>query len=292
MTNFHGLATLRLQNEQLSLDVLANAPRIVRLQPRNHPNLFADLEDFSVPTPHGDFYFHGGHRLWHAPEAMPRTYIPEAHNARHTLLENGVRLEQPAEPWTHIAKTLEIRLHPTLAQVEVVHELRNEGAWAVELAPWALSMFRLGGTAIFPQPHEKTDSAGLLPNRQIALWQYTRVDDSRLSLRDDYILIHATPSLPPVKIGYFNPAAWMAYHIEGVLFVKRFSTTTPGAPFPDGGCNTESFCNHQFVELESLGALTKLQPGASVTHTEHWEVFETLNQPFLSASLQEMLASW
>jgi hypothetical protein len=31
------------------------------------------------------------------------------------------------------------------------------------------------------------------------------------------------------------------------------------------------YCNDSFVELETLGPLTHLASGASVTHVEHWE---------------------
>jgi hypothetical protein len=36
------------------------------------------------------------------------------------------------------------------------------------------------------------------------------------------------------------------------------------------------YCNDQFVELESLGPLTKLNPGAEIKHIEKWDVIEGL----------------
>jgi hypothetical protein len=289
MTKFNGQPTLILENKFIYLETLATAPRIVRLQPRGKANLFVHLPPDPMPTPYGDFFLHGGHRLWHAPEAMPRTYIPDNTGLKVSYFPNGLRLSQPTEPWTHIAKTIEIRLDPERPQLTIQHELRNDGAWAVELAPWALTMFRLGGTAIFPQPTGNVDPDGLLPNRQLAIWPYSQISDPRLTLRDDYILLHARPSLPPLKIGYFNPAGWQGYYLDGILFVKRFDPQ-PGAMFPDGGCNTESYCNHQFIELESLGPLRPFQPGETITHTEIWELYDSLDQPFLSDDIQAALA--
>jgi hypothetical protein len=52
------------------------APRIVR-QSERFDNLFANLGNEGLTTPYGEFHFRGGHRLWHSPEAMPRTYIPD-----------------------------------------------------------------------------------------------------------------------------------------------------------------------------------------------------------------------
>ncbi len=288
--NFNGRPTHILENDFVKIECLATSPRIVRFSPSGRPNLFAELADTPLETPHGPFYFHGGHRLWHAPEAMPRTYIPDHEGAVMSLVPGGLRFDQPTESWTHIAKSIEIRLNETRPQVVLHHELRNDGPWTVELAPWALTMFRLGGVGIFPQPTGNTDPAGLLANRQLTLWPYTRIDDPRLILRDDYILLRASGSLPPVKVGYYNPHGWQGYFLEGTLFIKRFDPH-PGAPFPDGGCNTETYTNHQFIELESLGPLTRLAPGETIQHTETWELYEGVNQPFIPAGLQQLLTA-
>jgi hypothetical protein len=216
---------------------------------------------------------------------MPRTYSPDNTGAIITTLATGVRIDQPTEPGTGIAKSLTIELHAERAAVTVTHILRNDNLWAVEFAPWALTMFRLGGVGIFPQA---TNDTGLLANRQLSLWAYTRINDPRLHLADDYILVHATPSLPPVKFGYFNPHGWQGYYIDGILFIKRYEVIH-NAAFPDGGCNTETYTNNKFIELETLGVLGSVPPGASVTHVETWEVYAGLDQPFIPESLRERI---
>ena len=55
------------------------------------------------------------------------------------------------------------------------------------------------------------------------------------------------------------------------LFIKSF-TFRPGAEYPDRGCSFETYTDAQILELESLGPLTTLQPGASVEHVEHWHL--------------------
>jgi hypothetical protein len=291
-SNFHGSPTRILENEFIQLEYLVLAPRIVRLSLKGFPNLFADMGNEKLTTAYGDFYLRGGHRLWHSPESMPRTYIPDVAGVTVNEIPGGVRIDQPEEPWTHIAKSIEIRLNPGRPQVILQHELRNDGAWAVELSPWALTMFRLGGVAILPQPVGNADPAGLLANRQLAIWPYARMGDPRLVLRDDFILIKAestaTAESSPIKLGYFNPQGWLAYWIDGVLFTKRFDPI-PDVQFPDGGCNTESYCNHKFLELETLGPLVKLSPEATVTHTETWELYSSLDQPFITESIRSIL---
>jgi hypothetical protein len=290
MPNFHGESTLVLENGSLRVEYLPESARIVHLSTKDGPNLLADLGLTPLPTPYGEFFFRGGHRLWHAPEAMPRTYVPDNSGGLMSQLDDGVRIEMPTETWSHVAKVIEIHLDSKSARAIVRHELRNDGAWAIEFAPWALTMLRLGGTAIFPQPAEKVDQAGLLPNRRFSLWPYSRIGDPRLHLRDDYVIIHATPSLPPLKLGYFNPSGWMAYWLDGVLFSKHFDASAD-ASYPDYGCNAETFCNDKFIELESLGPLHRIDPGKSVVHSETWELHETLEVPFLPREVQESIRS-
>ena len=210
MPNFHGEPTKILGNKFLQLEYLSNSARIVRFSPKGKDNLFADLGLSPAKTPYGNFYLRGGHRLWHSPEAMPRTYIPDNEGGVVSEIPNGVRIEMPVEPWTHISKSIEIQLNPDQPQVILKHELRNDGAWSVQFSVWAVTMFKLGGVGIFPQPVENVDEEGLLSNRQLTIWPYTKINDERLTLRDDFILVHAKSSLPPNKFGYFNPHGWMA----------------------------------------------------------------------------------
>ena len=278
-----------LKNDFLQIEYLTNSLRITGLTPFGKNNLLVDLSDLApVPTPYGDFHFRGGHRLWHAPESMPRTYIPDTGKLRITELTNGVLLETRTEPGTGIRKQVEITLVSDAPSVRLAHTLFNDGLWAVELAPWAITQFRLGGTVILPMPVEVVDPAGLLPNRQLSLWPYARINDPRLKLGDQFVLFKADALLPPFKLGYFNPHGWMAYWLDGVLFWKMFDVQA-GRVHPDNNCNAELYCNDRFVELESLAPLTTLQPNEWVTHVETWEVHTGLDA--LPMEVQEALAS-
>lgn len=291
MSEFQGLPTRVLDNGLISLDVLANAgPRIVRLSAFGKDNLFADIPT-SVNTQQGVFFFRGGHRLWHSPEVLQRTYVPDNDGVLIEELNDGVRLKGTTEIGTGITKLIEIHLAVNRAAVTIKHILRNDGPWQVELAPWALTMFRLGGTVILPQPVGNSDQNGLLNNRILALWPYTKINDQRLVLRDDFILIHASENPSPFKLGYYNPHGWMAYWVDGILFRKTFDISPTGATYPDGGCNTETYCNDQFVELESLGSLVRLEPGEEAYLTETWELYPGLNVPFLSKEICDTLKS-
>jgi hypothetical protein len=271
--DFFGLTTEKLGNEHISLEYLAEAgPRIVRFgKADSKVNLLAEVPDLFWETPYGKYLIRGGHRLWHSPEAFPRTYVPDNEGLEIERADGGVRLVQPVEGSTGIRKSIEIRLESDQPRVHLVHCLKNEGMWPVELAPWAITQVVLGGVAILPQPKIDQDPSALLPNRQVVMWPYSRWSDPRLELHDDYILIRGKAHIPPFKLGYANKSGWIAYLLSDFLFVKRFELLA-GSSYPDFGCNTECYCNDRFLEIESLGPITLLQPGQEVLHRETWEL--------------------
>jgi hypothetical protein len=251
--DFFGLPTQFLENEHLKLEFLSEAgPRLVRLFLHgSDENQFVEIPETKIDTPSGVLALHGGHRLWHAPEAFPRTYMPDNDGLAVEKTASGVRLTGAVEAGTGIRKTMDIQLRPDRPGLTLRHSLQNLGQWPVELAPWALTQLPLGGTAVLPQQVGPLDRDGLLPNRQVALWPYTRLDDKRLHLRDDFILIQARPQIPPLKVGYLNRTGWVGYLRHGVFLIKRFD---PGGAF----CNlaaTPGYCNDEFIELGTLAPL-------------------------------------
>ncbi|MEM7115212.1 MAG: hypothetical protein AAF614_22420 [Chloroflexota bacterium] len=285
-TSFYGLPVKTIENEHLRLDVLAEAgPRIVRLfLSGSDLNLLAEVPDGFADTVNGRFHFRGGHRLWHAPEQFNRTYVPDSAGLTITEGEGRVCLKQPIESQTGIGKAMVLELDGSRAAVTIHHELTNHGVWTVELAPWGITQLRLGGTAVFPQQVGPVDADGLLPNRHLVLWPYTNIQDPRLQLGNEHILIKADPVDAAFKIGSFNRTGWLAYFVEDLLFCKRFAAEA-GATYPDTGCNAEIYANHQFIELESLAPLRLLAPSETVRHTEVWELYGGQVEPRTAAEV-------
>ncbi|MCA9867623.1 MAG: hypothetical protein KIS95_09240 [Anaerolineae bacterium] len=274
MPDYHDQPAARLENDSLILDYLTEAgPRIVRLIPKAlGENLLAETPDYDLPTPYGRYRLWGGHRLWHAPEAAARTYVPDEGNLRVATAANEVSLARD-EPITGIRKELTITMSRDAARVHLIHRLTNTGLWPVELAPWAITQLRLGGTALLPTTGPAGDE-GLLPDRLFALWPYSRWDDPRFRPGEEAIEIVTQPIARPFKLGYLNHAGWLAYRYGGVTFTKRW-TPRPAQRHVDFGCNAEVYTNDRHLELETLGPLVRLSPGESVEHVEAWEVGAT-----------------
>jgi hypothetical protein len=278
-TNYRGGDALTLTTSALELTVTtAVGPRIVSLKPRGSKakNLF--LEFPADEKPYHGYMLRGGHRLWHSPEHIVRTYQPDDSPLAVKPLPKGVALAQPVEEKTGLQKAMKIELSGERT-VKVTHALTNHGLWAVECAAWALTMLRGGGYGVLPLPPKGSHSGGdLLPGYALVPWTYTDLSLPTWELNRDFIGINVTKAKEAQKLGITNYAGWSAYWLDGVAFVK-YASVIPGATYPDLGCAWETFTNGDMIEFETLSPLVKLAPGDSVFHSEHWTLLEGFAKP-------------
>lgn len=268
--DFFGRPTAFLQNDLIRVEYLTYAgPRIVRVfLDGDLENQLAEMNHKQIETSEGTFNMMGGHRLWHAPESSPRTYIPDEDGVSLIQREQEVVLLGPVEAKTGIQKQIRLELKEGLRGLILHHRLTNFGFWMVELAPWAITQFPLGGEARFSVDAPVTSP--YLPNRQITFWSYTRTNDPRLKINDQDVVISAEAGSPPFKIGSMNHQGWVSYTRRGWRFEKRFQPQVDRI-HPDMNCNTEIYVWDDFIELETLGPIARLAPGESVEHEEVWE---------------------
>jgi hypothetical protein len=269
---------LRLSNGTAEVVVTTDVgPRVLGYAFAGGENILGEHPDAAVETEWGVFRPYGGHRLWTAPEATPRSYSPD--NSPLTAIPEGalgVRLLQEADARTGTQKEMTVTLDREGAGVSIVHRVTNRGVWPVELAPWALTIMRPGGVVVIPQEPFGPHPEHLLPARPLVLWPYTDLTDARLALGRRFIRVKVDERrAEPQKIGLLNKRGWAAYHAGATLFVKRYGYEE-GARYPDYGCNTEVFTAGPFVEVESLAPLTRLGPGEAAEHEERWELYDSV----------------
>jgi len=276
----------RLSNGVVDLVFTADVgPRIIRFGFVGEDNEFKEFSELLGLVGGDEWRIYGGHRLWHAPETFPRTYYPDNEPVKVEQHAAFVRVIQPVEPTTGIEKEMDLWLSPDAAHVTVTHRLRNRNLWAVELAPWALSVMAQGGTAILPLPPRGSHTENLAPTSTLTLWAYTDMPDPRWTWGTRYVLLRQDPGgQTPQKVGAMVPEGWAAYAREGHLFVKTFAYV-PGEPYPDLGCSAEVFTNADFLEVESLGPFANLLPGAAAEHVEHWFLFRDVPVPHNESDL-------
>jgi hypothetical protein len=258
----------------VTLDV---GPRVIRLAVPGGRNVFKEFADEMGKTQGDRWMSFGGHRLWHAPEAYPRTYAPDFSPVEHSFGGGVLRLAQGTEPETGIQKEMELRLQG--GAVHVTHRLTNRNPWPIELAPWSLSVMAAGGRALVPQEAFIPHPDALNPARPLVLWHFTRMNDPRFTWGDRLVQVREDASVESKqKIGVCNRQGWAAYAVNGDLFVKSVPWFA-GATYPDMGCNCEVFTQPGFLEVETLGPLARLEPGAATEHVERWKVIRGVELP-------------
>ena len=265
----------RISDGALELIVTTDiGPRVISYGFVGAENILGEVPSEIIRTDFGDFKPWGGHRLWTAPEANPRSYVPENDPIEYEIVDaNTIRLTKQPDEHTRIEKEMTVSLEAD-GSVAIRHRLTNRGVWEIELAAWALTIMNGGGEVILPQEPFKSWDEELLPARPLVLWHYTDLSDPRWTIDGKYIRLRSDETLPaPQKIGICNKQGWAAYMRAQTLFIKFFDYEE-GASYVDYGSNNETYTAGNFIELESLGPQRRLAPGESTLHTERWHLFK------------------
>ncbi len=258
-----------------TLDV---GPRLIRFGFVDGPNVFKEFEDMMGRTGDDKWNIYGGHRLWHAPEEMPRTYVVDNSPVAHEDHGDFLRLRPPLESTTGLQKEYDVYLLEG-ARARIVHRTINHNVWGVEFAMWALSVMDAGGACFFPLPERGGHPENLEPASTLTLWKFSDLSDPRWQFMPKYIGLKQDASKSsPQKIGAWVPDGWAAYANKNQLFVKYFEAHEDEL-YPDMNCNFETFTNESMLEVETLGPLLVLEPNESVEHVEEWALFDNVAMP-------------
>ncbi|MBA4123530.1 MAG: hypothetical protein H0X72_13840 [Acidobacteria bacterium] len=269
---------IRLSNGEVEVIVSTDVgPRILHYSLVGGENIFGLHADAKVETALGEFRPYGGHRLWIAPENMPNSYAPDNSPIEYEFNEakNSIRLMQAVENVTKTQKEIIVTLDETGSGVSINHKISNCGADMIEIAAWALTIMRGGGEALIPnEPFAAYGAETLLPVRNLTLWSYTDLSDSRWQFDKDFIRLRTGgEKSEPQKIGVLNKQGWAAYQFKDLQFIKQFDFTK-NAVYPDMNSNTELYTAGDFIEIESLAPLHKVEPNESTEHVERWKLLK------------------
>jgi len=262
----------RISNGEVEAIVTGDiGPRVMRYGFVGGQNFFKEFADQLGRSGEAEWQPRGGHRLWMAPEDKVKSYAPDNGPVEIRVEDGALTATGPVEPLTGLEKRITVRMAPEGSAVEVTHRIGNRGAEACRLAPWALTMMAPGGVGIHGLPPRARYDEVLDASGPLVLWAYTDLTDARWKLLRQYLVLRQDPRrATPQKMGSFCTRTWGAYYRQGELFVKRSRAQGPIAAYPDYGCSFETFTNADFLELETLGPIERLEPGESVSHTENW----------------------
>lgn len=281
----------RMSNGTVELIVTSDiGPRIMRYAFVGGQNFFWNDPDGLGKSGEAEWQLRGGHRVWVGPENRLYTYPPDNSPAQIEMKGNVLIATQAVEKETSIQKQLVIRMEPSGSGVEIVHRLTNKGVFSLDIAGWALTMMAQGGTGITGFPPRGTHQENLEPTNPLVMWAYTDLSDSRWKFTKKYMMLRQdVKRSDPQKLGLFNKKTWAGYLLGNELFVKR-TDADPARTYPDFGCSYETFTNEKFLEIETLGPMTKIPAGGTVEHVERWSLHKNISIPaWTDADLDRVL---
>jgi hypothetical protein len=298
---------LRISNGDAELLVTLDVgPRILSYRLKGGKNVFKEYPEQLGKSGESDWMIRGGHRLSIAPEDPKRSYVPDNDPVTYKVLDKStglVRLTAAPDKVNGITREMDVLLAAKGSRVKVVHRIKNVGTKAVELSPWAVTVLAPGGVEIIPEPPRKpfpndpskASVADYAPDRSIVFWPYFSFLNQGWNFGVKYITLW--PSLTrqgakygPTKVGMKHRMEWVAYLNEGNLFVKRFDFEKDKT-YPDGGCNLETFANADMLDIETLGPLVQLAPGAVIEHTETWDLVSGVGSYVHQAEIDKVVVS-
>ncbi|MBI5280782.1 MAG: hypothetical protein HY858_03800 [Candidatus Solibacter usitatus] len=263
----------RISNGEVELIVTSDiGPRVMRYGFVGGQNLFWVQKEGAGKSGEPAWVTRGGHRIWVGPEDIRYTYPPD-NGPVQVEVKGGVLIAtQPVEKETGIRKQLEIRLAATGSSVTVVHRLVNTGNMPLEYSAWALTMMAPGGHGVTGFPPRGTHPENLQPTNPLVMWAFSDLTDPRWKFTRKYLILRMEPgNKTPTKLGHHNPKTFGAYILNGEMFLKQYNAAAVER-HPDMGCSFETFTNADFLELETMGPLTKVQSGGAVEHVERWSL--------------------
>jgi len=267
----------RVSNGEIEAIVTGDVgPRIIRFGFVGGQNMFKEYADQLGKSGEAAFQLRGGSRVWKAPEDPVATWAPDNVPVNIKFTSSGLIATAPVEPLTKLQKEIEISMEATGTKVTVSNRITNHGLFALEFSPWVLTMMAQGGMVVAGFPPRGTHPANLEVTNPLAMWAYTDLSDPRWKFTKKYLTLKQDPNNSNAqKLGSFNVDTWAAYLLNGEAFVKR-AKADPAKTYPDFGCSFETFTNNEFLEIETLGPMTKVQPEHTVEQVEQWGLYKNV----------------
>ena len=269
-------------------------PRIIRCSHMGKENLmFEDIGrtlTHDVSSLYGEgktWNIYGGHRLWFSPETFPATYYPDNEKVVYTTNSHGAEFIPKQQDETGLQLSVSVEMDDNEPKLSVTHTITNAGKARLTGSAWALSVLDAGGIAIVPLSKKQT---GLLPSRNIVLWDYTDMTDDRLLFGKDAVAVRQDSSKRnPLKIGIGQATGKIAYINHGQALIKEYDADDSAA-YPDFGASTEIYTCPSFTEAETLSPLMTIGEWEKIVHTERWTLVDNVASPEFTGEAVAALA--
>ena len=262
----------------ITLDI---GPRIISFKFIDEENVLLDDRHKFEPLGGKEFdehYFEGaaweslgGHRLWVAPESLPETYNPDMKPVDYSVNDNTVTFTQAPQTENGVQISFKITMDESKPEMLVEHYGTNITNEDKEFALWPITVMAKNGIEIIPL---NTNDTGLLPNRNLTFWPYSKLNDPRLNVLERYVTVKQDPNnTDAFKIGVDCNQGVGYYVLNNTVFSKEYNHTMFGK-YPDFSASYESYTNETILEFESLSPLFNVAPNETIKHTEKFVLYK------------------
>ena len=216
------------------------------------------------------WYLYGGYRLWMSPEYLPVTYYPDNDEVEYVIKGDTVIFVPPVQKENELQMLYSLTLSGD-GKITVNNRLINFSHSRKQGAAWTLCVMSKNSYTFGLQTARDT---GLLPNRTLVLWPYTKLNDKRITINDRLIAVKQDPDGDgALKVGFNNEAGTVITVTEdGTEFIQRYKTDHKNGKYPDGGCSCEIYSCADFTESETLSPIQTILPGHSLDFSIEWEL--------------------
>jgi len=162
--------------------------------------------------------------------------------------------------------------------IRIEYLIKNISGKAKQVGPWEVTRVPCGGLVFFPDGGKgKVPESNLKPDLQKDGINWVAIDKKPI---EDHQKLFST-----AKEG------WLAYYLNGLLFIKQFPDIQPENYSPQQG-EVEIYINKEksYTELENQGAYRLLQPGESIEYIVNWYLVPITETVKIEVGSQELVS--
>jgi len=185
----------------------------------------------------------------------------------------SVRLTSPSDEATGVQLVKVIELAESGAGLAVRQTMRNVGPKEIAYCFWDRTMTGAAYGFFELNPKSRFPARWSVRQGGPRTYRYDGASPSSPRVRIVGDLLVTVPGKKMEKVGADSMAGWIAGFRDGWLYVKRFPVY-PDGDYADGGNSVEFWVDAAGTrtEIEPLSPKVKLQPGASYSFDERWDL--------------------
>lgn len=226
-------------------------------------------EPISQKIPPDIFFKRYGHEIMLAYEKN-KPVVLSSGTTIYSILKEGV-VFSCSNPKLGLSANLEIIIQDKSNSIMIVHSIENTNEKTQNFSICSSTFVTQDGTLLVPQ---NMDDLGNSPNRVLALWKKSNINDSRLYVANEYLRFNntSTDKSSVLKLGINNRRAWSTYTKDGNTFLKHYLHNKK-AKYLNFDSSFIIDSKKELLSLKVLSPIYNVQKNEIAKMAEYWSLF-------------------